>query len=114
MSIELIDDGKTIYIIYEGARKADSLLWDIDDNLYIGYYGTLWTRLVSAGERHYMRITPDNIFINGRQIIEDEYVIENSIPPMNRIYFMPHRAIPRMDEETFKRESADAILIWER
>jgi hypothetical protein len=114
ISIELIDDGKTMEIIYEGARKADSLLWDIDDTLYIGYYGTLWTRFINAGEKHHIRITPDNIFINGKQIIEDKYIIENAVLPMNRVYFMPHRAIPRMDDETFKRESADAVLIWDR
>jgi hypothetical protein len=114
MNIELTDDGKTMDIIYIGAIKADSLLWDIEDSLYIGYYGTLWTRFINVGENHHIRITSDNIFINGAQMIRDEYVIENAITPANRVYFMPHRAIPRMDDETFKRESASAILIWER
>jgi len=114
VSVSLTYGGSETVISFEGGRSAEVLLWDISGTLYIGYSGTLWTRFFNISEEHNVRITPHNIYINGSPMVLEENIIENAIPPIMSIYYMPHREIPRMDDETFERESADAILIWER
>ena len=106
ISIGVAYDGP-IDIFFDGNYRGVNARAE-GDALYIGYYGTLFTRIWGASEPLQFTIG-DNIAI--------DYGRDSAAIPIteqiNRIYYLDFRSI-HLEEAVFEQATQDAVLIWSR
>lgn len=126
MKVNLAYD-QVIDIYYDG-NYTGATARQVDDAVYIGYDGTLFTRLFYNGEKRQFSIgTHIMVDYGGRgKVIEltensagNTIEVETDIGkadihhPINRIYYLDYRKI-NLSGTAFEQANKDAVLIWER
>jgi|GEM_PF-3063022 len=119
MSVIAASDG-TIDILYDGNYTgATGLQWG--DEFFVGFDGTLFTRLFPGSEKAQYRIgsTFSAVFDAHGQPLSLSAAFDAQGKPLsapeaiNTIYYMDYRKLPKSQAET-EQAKPDAILIWQR
>jgi len=126
MSVNLAYD-QVIDIYYDG-NYTGATARQVDDAVYIGYDGTLFTRLFYNGEKRQFSIGT-HIMADyggrGKAIELTENSMGNTVEvetdtgkaqihhPINKIYYLDYRKI-NLGDPAFEQAKKEAVLIWER
>jgi len=118
---------QVIDIYYDG-NYSKAISKQVGDTVYIGYEGTLFTRLYYSGEKKQFSIGLNimvdyggngevtELIINGRG---DTFEVETDTGriainhTINRVYYLDPRKI-NLEGAEFELAKQDAVLIWER
>ena len=96
--------GGAIDVLYEGKYTgATGIQWD--DAVYIGFDGTLFTRLFPGGEVSHYPIA------DVHSAVFDES--GQRLPQINRVYYMDYRKLPK-SAAAVEDAKDEAILLWRR
>jgi len=112
ISAKLAED-EVIDVFYDGNYKRATAK-QIDDTIYIGYDGTLFTRLFYNGEKKQFGIgTHIMVDYGGTGKVTELVQKDGAEHPINKIYYLDSRKI-KTDDNNFEKVKKDAILIWQR
>ncbi|MDR0273458.1 MAG: zf-HC2 domain-containing protein [Clostridiales bacterium] len=98
---------EVIDIYYDGSYAGVDARAD-GDTLYIGYYGTVWSQIITPSERLQFSIGSNIAVDYGRS----STIIQLS-EQIDKVYYVNYRQL-RSDGSGVADEIEDAILIWER